>query len=280
MKKILIATDFSPAARNAAEWGVKLAEAFDAQVILVSAFEQMPIPVTETPMILNAEDLRVVIQRDLDQEKEVLKGETPVSIEALACEGSSTPAMLRVARARRADWMVVGMKGDGKGLRQAFGSTATGLARRTSLPLLIIPEGVRFSPPKAIALAIDVYSETGFSIPAAVRELAEKFHSKLFIIRWFNKQAGEVIEILHQTDGGNRTIGAFSPVCEMPADESVSDALNEYIAASPIDLLVMKPHPRMGPERWFLRSETRQMIFKTHVPLLVLPGEPLKNYLS
>jgi len=280
MKRILIATDLSPAARNAAEWGVKLAEAFDAKLILACAFEQVPIPVTETPMLLNAEDLRVVVQRELDQEKEALKRETAAPIEAMAYEGSPTPAMLRVARARQADWIVAGIKGVGKGFRQAFGSTVTGLARKTTLPLLVVPEGVRFSPPRAIALACDVYTESGLSIPAAVRELADKFHSKLFIIRVFNKEAGEVIEILHQAEGGSRTIGAFSPFCEMPAVESVTDALNDYIGASPIDLLVMKPHSRMGPERWFLRSETRQMIFKTQVPLLVIPGEPAKNPLS
>ncbi|HVU94136.1 MAG TPA: universal stress protein [Puia sp.] len=280
MKKILIATDLSPAARNAADWGVRLAKAFDAGVILASAFEQMPIPVTEAPVILNAEDMRVMVQRDVANEAELIKGDGAVPIEAMACEGSATPAMLRVVRARQADWIVVGMKGSGRELRRAFGSTVTGLGRKAGVPLLIIPEGVRFSPPKAIAMAVDVYTETGFSIPAPVRELAEKFHSKLFIIRLFNKGAGEVIEILHQTDGGNRTIGAFSPLCEMPAGESVTDALSEYIDASPIDLLVMKPHPRMGPERWFLRSETRQMIFKTHVPMLVLPGEPAKNDVS
>lgn len=259
---------------------MKLAEAFDAQVILASAFEQAPIPVTETPMILNTEDLRAVVQLDVSREAELLKGDGAVPIEAMACEGSPTPAILRVARKRQADWLVVGMKGSGKELRRVFGSTATGIARKASLPLLIVPEGVRFSPPKALALASDVYTDAGFSIPAVVRELIEKFHSKLFIIRLFNKGAGEVIEILHQNAGGNRTIGAFSPICEIPADESLTDVLNEYIAASPIDLLVMKPHPRMGPERWFLRSETRQMIFKTQVPLLVLPGESIKTDVS
>ena len=259
---------------------MKLAEAFDAKVILASAFEQAPIPVTETPMILNTEDLRAVVQRDVAREAELLKGDGLVAIEAMACEGAATPAILRVARSRQADWLVVGMKGSGKDFRRVFGSTATGLARRTPLPMLIVPEGVRFSPPKAIALASNVYTESGFSIPAAVRELIEKFHSKSFIIRMFNKQAGEVIEILHQGIGGSRTIGAFSPICEMPADESLTDALNEYIAASGIDLLVMKPHPRMGPERWFLRSETRQMIFKTQVPLLVLPAEPEEKHMS
>jgi nucleotide-binding universal stress UspA family protein len=280
MKKILIATDLSPAARNAAEWGMKLAEAFDAKVLLATAFEQVPIPVTETPVILTIGDLRLEVQREVEQEASHLASGGTVAVEGLACEGPATAATLRVARAREADWLLVGLKESGKDFRRTFGSTVTGLARRTSLPLLIIPEGVRFSAPKAIALANDVYTDGALSIPAAVRELADRFHSRLFVIRLFNKQAGEVVEILHQPSGSSQTIGAFSPLCELPADGSVVEALNEYIAASPIDLLVMRPHPRMAPERWFLRSDTRQMIFKTHIPLLVLPGESDKNDVS
>jgi nucleotide-binding universal stress UspA family protein len=273
MKKILVATDLSPAARNAAEWGLKLAQAFDAKLTLACAYEQMPIPVTEAPVFLNVEDLRGEVQREVEQEKEVLKGETAVPVEALACEGSATPAILRVARARKADLIIVGMKRDAKGTRKWLGSTAAGLARKTSLPLLIVPEGVPFSPPKAIGLASDVQFENGFPLPAAMRELGAKLHSRLFIIRLFNRQAGELIEILHQDDGANRTICAFFPMHMMPPNESIAGSLNECLAASPIDLLVMKPHPRMGLERWFFRSETRQMIFKINIPLLVLPGE-------
>jgi len=280
MKKILIATDLSPAARNAADWGMKLAEAFDAKVVLASAFEQMPIPVTDVPAVTSIGGLQLEVQREVEQEASRLEKEVPVAIEALAFEGVASGAILRFAHARQAGWIVVGMKGNGKDFRRTFGSTVTGLARKSDLPLLIVPEGIRFSPPKAIALANDVYTDGELTVPAEVQQLADRFHSKLFVIRLFNKQSGEVIEILHQGVGGNRTIGAFSPLCELPADESVAGALNDYIAASPIDLLVMKPHPRTAPERWFLRSDTRQMIFKTHVPLLVLPSVGSKNDLS
>jgi nucleotide-binding universal stress UspA family protein len=280
MKKIVVATDLSPAAKNASAYGLGLAEAFDAKLILASAFEQVPIPITETPVILIPEDMRNVVRLRLEQEAKELAGDRRVTIEGLSCEGGATAAILRVARTQGADLIVAGIKGIGKGFKRTFGSTVTGLARKTTIPLLIIPEGVRFSAPKAIGLASDVYMDARLSIPPAVREFADRFHSKLFIIRLFNKQAGEVIEILHQGAGGNRVVGAFSPLCELPADESVATALNEYIAASPIDLLVMKPHPRMSPETWFLRSDTRQMIFKTNIPLLVLPEEPVKNQVS
>jgi len=277
MKKILIATDFSVAAQNATDYGVRLAQAVGATVILASAFEEVPVPVTDTPLIAVPEDLRGLVQRQLELEADSFPRERAVSVEVLPCEGPASTAILGAARSMNAELIIAGMKGSGKSLRKIFGSTVTGLARRTSIPLLIIPEGVSFAPLKAIAMASDVAHETDYGIPVAVRRLADQFHSKIFVIRLFNKQAGEVIEILHQSANLNRTIGAFAPLCEIPADATVAEALKDYIAASPIDLLVMKPHPKTLPERWFLRSNTRQMIFQTDVPLLILPGEPHKN---
>jgi nucleotide-binding universal stress UspA family protein len=163
-------------------------------------------------------------------------------------------------------------------MRRIFGSVVTGLAKKTTIPLLVVPEGVSFRLPKAIAMAVDVLRETDYAIPLPVRQMADQFHSKMYIIRLFNKQLGEVIEILHQSANLHRTIGAFTPLCEIPADDTVVDALNDYIASSPIDLLVMRPHPRSVPERWFLRSNTRQMIFQTDIPLLILPGESPNNH--
>lgn len=273
MHTILIATDFSPAARSAAQYGLQLARAFNATLILAGAFEQVPIPVAETPLVADPEDMRFLVQRQLGTEAAALTPGEPFPIECIACQGSATSAILRTAKARGADLIVVGMKGNGKDVRRIFGSTVTGLARKTTIPLLIIPEMAKFSPPKALAFASDVLKDTDYSVPDIVKQLADRFHSKLFIIRLFNKHAGEVIEILHQNLNGNRTLGAFMPLYELPADESVTDRLNDYIAMSPASLLVMRPHPHILPERWFLRSKTRQMIFKTEVPLLVIPGE-------
>jgi hypothetical protein len=56
MKNILIATDFSPAARDATQYGIKLAEALEARVTLVTAFEEIPIPVGEAMNIITNDD--------------------------------------------------------------------------------------------------------------------------------------------------------------------------------------------------------------------------------
>ena len=55
MKTILVPTDFSEEARNAAEYAVKLAKEVKAKVILFHTF-QVPIPISEVPVMVISEN--------------------------------------------------------------------------------------------------------------------------------------------------------------------------------------------------------------------------------
>jgi nucleotide-binding universal stress UspA family protein len=271
MKNILIATDFSPAALDAALYGIKLAAAFEARVTLVTAFEEIPIPVDEAMNIITNEDMRSLARQELEEEKRRLTADTPLPIDMLLKKGTVVRAVLSAAEETHADLIVVGMTGTEKDIRRSFGSAATTLAQKTRVPLLVVPEEARFSPPVAIALAEDVSMQKTTETPEPVRKLLAKFHSKLFVVRVFNKRQGEVIEVVYDPSDGRRTIGASSPLHEIAGNKHVANALENFVSKNPISILVMQPQPHTLPERWFLRSNTKEMIFETSIPLLILP---------
>ncbi|MDR3714222.1 MAG: universal stress protein [Puia sp.] len=273
MKTLLIATDFSTAARNATEYGLGLAGAFGAEIVLVSAYEQMPIPVIGSTALTSPDDMREIVRGQLEEEATKLITPATIRHEVLSRKGSTVAAILSAARDTNADLVIVGMGGSGKTYRKVFGSTATALAGKTPVALLVVPEGAAYAPPFSIAIASDVLREQDHQVPAIVLKLAERFQSKLYIIRIFSKQAGEVIEILHHSATSDSIVGSFSPLCEIPATNRVADALAQFISANPVSMLVMTPHLRSAPEQWFLRSNTRELIFKTGIPLLILPGD-------
>lgn len=117
MKKIMIATDFSPAARNATDYALRLAEAFDAPVVLMAAYEQEPILVTETPLMLNSEIEKDLVQRRLEQEVDNLMTEKPKAIDILVLRPE--PKSLLGER--------------------LYGSTTRDMLFDSSIPLLILP---------------------------------------------------------------------------------------------------------------------------------------------
>jgi len=271
MKNILIATDFSPAALDATQYGMRLAAAFEARVTLVTAFEEIPIPVGEAMNIITNEDMRTLAKRQLEKEMRRLNADIPLHVDTLLKKGPVVRAILAAAEETHADLIVVGMTGTEKDIRRSFGSAATTLAQKTPVPLLVIPEEAKFTPPTAIALAEDVVRLKENETPEAVRQLLAKFHAKLFVIRVFNKQQGEVIEVLHDPSDGRRTIGAFSPLHKIAGNKHVANALENFIEENPVGILVMQPQRWAPPEKWFIRSNTKEMIFQTSIPLLVLP---------
>ncbi len=179
------------------------------------------------------DDMRTLAQRQLEEEKRRCSGDTSVPIDLLTKKGNVVHTILAVAEEMHADLIVVGMTGTEKNIRRSFGSAATTLSRKTPVPLLVIPEGARFTPPVVIALAEDVIKGKEDETPKVVRELLGEFHAKLFLIRVFNKQSGEVIEILHESANGHRTIGAFSPLYEIPASKNVAHAPGEFYRSEP-----------------------------------------------
>jgi nucleotide-binding universal stress UspA family protein len=271
MKNILIATDFSPAALDATLYGIKYAAAFEAHVTLVTAFEEIEIPAGEAMNIITNDDMHKLAQRQLAEEKLRLGADTALPFDTLLKKGPVARAILSAAKETHADLIVVGMTGTEKDIRRSFGSAATTLAQKTPVPLLVIPEGTKFTPPVAIALAEDVAMQKKNETPEPVRKLLAKFHSKLFVVRIFNKQHGEVIEVPHDPSDGRRTIGAFSPMHGIAGNKHVARALENFIENSPVDILVIQPQPHTLPERWLLRSNTKEMIFETSIPLLILP---------
>src|ERR1700722_12716390 len=103
MKNILIATDFSPAALDAALYGIKLAAAFEARVTLVTAFEEIPIPVDEAMNIITNEDMRSLARQELEEEKRRLTADAPLPIDMLVKKGTVVRAVLSSAEEMHAD---------------------------------------------------------------------------------------------------------------------------------------------------------------------------------
>lgn len=79
MKTFLIATDFSAASRNATQYGIALAKAFNGRVILVNAYQQVPVTVTE-PLIFVAPDMGALATQKLEEEADfsISENATPV----------------------------------------------------------------------------------------------------------------------------------------------------------------------------------------------------------
>lgn len=273
MKTILVATDFSEASRNASLYAIEMAKAFNARVILFSAYQQIPIPVNESAVIMATEDMKKVTHQLLEQEVRNLYSEKEIAIETGCKEGPSHDTILAAAREQKADLIITGLKSKARGFRKLFGSTVTALTKKTNTPMIIVPEDTKYTPIDTIAIAndSDLPPGTDNRLLYSLRYIAERFHSKVYIVRVFDDSFRDVYEWSAHPSKLEKMIRTLDPRYERIEGNKIPAALNHFIKGYKVNLLAMLPHKHNFLEKLFIKSTTASMIFETKIPLLILP---------
>lgn len=141
MNTILIATDFSPASRNASIYGIQLANTLKANIILFNAFKKnVSSDAKDSSLLYDAmmqSDKRLLEEADfLDPKHEMM--------EVICDEGIAYDSIMKIANEKKVDCIVVGRKGNGDAIKDLFGSTATALTRNSNIPIIVVPEHAGF----------------------------------------------------------------------------------------------------------------------------------------
>ena len=137
---ILCPIDFSEASAGALRYAAAVADHFAARLILLAV---------EDPLLTQAADLGTGVlwtaeecQREIEQFASKTFGDSPPALAALEYEaavGKPAPEILRVARDRGCDLIVISTHGLTGFRKLFFGSTTERVLRETTLPVLITP---------------------------------------------------------------------------------------------------------------------------------------------
>ena len=272
MKTILVATDFSEAAHNACLYAGELAKAFNARLILFSAYEQVPVPVSEIA-VLNLEEMGIHVQHQLEDEKEALTREYKIPVETMSKPGIAARGILQTVAEKKVDIIIAGMKKTGAAMRRLFGSTVTALIKKLSVPLLIVQEKTSFVNISTIALATesDAGPYSGPHLLDILREIGERFHSKLYLVRIARNQLHEAYEVQNRPFILSRMVRTLDPSYECIEGKDIPQALNDFNEAYHVNLLGILPHEHHFLQWLYYNSITRAMVFESKIPLLILP---------
>ena len=270
MQRILIATDFSTAARNASLYGVELAKHFETTAILFSSY-RVPPPPSAFIYTLSKYDLMLQTDRRLLREADFLDP-TKELIEIACDEGFAGDPIISIANEKKVDYIIAGMKGTGKHFKNVLGSTAISLAVKSNIPVILVPEGARFKDPVKILFVNDGHTASGKDIPKGLTEVAEHFKSELYVVKMTKNKNKESIGISGHIQKLTKEIQIPGSSFEYPIDTDIRHALNEFIEINEVDMLVMMTHKQDWIDRIYRKSHTREMNFHTNIPSLILPG--------
>jgi nucleotide-binding universal stress UspA family protein len=273
MKTLLVATDFSTASHNAFKYSLELASSLEAKIVLFTAFQPVAIASPETAIIITADELRQTSQASLQQQLRTAGIPVKVPVELRCEEGEAVKAILEEAGKLKADFIITGIKDHGKGFRQFFGSTVTGLAKHSTIPLLVIPEQAPFKQPGRIALANDITIETDAHTLDALTFLGQCFHSKVYILRIIDNRLTEVFELMDRPAKLATLERTLETEYAYYKSKHITEALGDFVHKQQINLLALIPHHHGFMERVFHKSQTKSMIFRSDIPLLILPEQ-------
>jgi nucleotide-binding universal stress UspA family protein len=136
VRRILLATDLSPASEAATQQAIDLAHDLGASLLIVSVID--PDLRGAAGSRLERMDQRRAAREQAAQAVVVRGRQAGISVSFLVWEGEPGPAIVEAAASEGADMIVVGSHGRGRVGRFMLGSVSDHVIRNASAPVLIV----------------------------------------------------------------------------------------------------------------------------------------------
>jgi nucleotide-binding universal stress UspA family protein len=141
IKTILFPTDFSQGARAAMDHAISLAKDYHAKLILLYVIQDISIAEWYIPSTLSVTDLVEDMQRSANAEMDRWGTEVSAKaadVEKMVVRGVPFVEIIKTAKDKKADLIVIGTHGRTGIDHMLFGSTAEKVVRKSSCPVLTV----------------------------------------------------------------------------------------------------------------------------------------------
>jgi nucleotide-binding universal stress UspA family protein len=270
MKVIVVPTDYSAIAVNAMNYAIEMAQAVNANLMLVHVY-QIPVSLSNDVYvpIIGPEELQKINDERIQELKREVEhisfGKLKVYAEARL--GNVVDELQELCKSIQPLAVVMGTKGESAVERIFMGSNTLLAIRHLNAPVIVVPPGAIFKGIKKIGLACD-FKMVVESIPTdLIRELVNTFHAELEVLnvdynsKHFKPDTPEQSLLLHTL------LEDLKPKYFFINNPVVEDGISEFAENNNIDLLVVIPKKHKLLDSLFQKSHTRQLAFHSHIPI-------------
>jgi nucleotide-binding universal stress UspA family protein len=271
MKTIIIPTDFSPAATNAMNYGVDMALAIDASVLLLHIYT-IPVAVGDVPIaLLSVDDLKNNAEEDIQRLKKgvdhITSGKLKIYTEARL--GNLTDELEEVCKRIQPFAVVMGTTGVSGVERALFGSNTLSVIKHLTYPVICVPRGKEYGLGiKRIGLACDFREIVSTTPVSAIREFVKAFNGQLFVLNIDHDNQQFKPDTPHESVLLHTELRELHPEYHFIAHRDLEDGINEFAETNNLDLIIAIPKKHKLLEGLFRKSATRQLVFESHVPVM------------
>jgi len=271
MKTILIPTDFSPVAANAVNYGVDMALAINASVLLLHVYN-IPIAYGDVPVaLLSVDDMKKSAEENIERLKKDVEHLTSgkLKIYTETRMGNLVDELEDLCRKIQPFAVVMGTTGTSAVERTLFGSNTLTAIKHLTCPVICVPKGKEYGKGiRKIGLACDFREVVETTPVSEIKEFVKEFHAQLFVLnvdhenKNFRPDTPEQSALLHVV------LEEVHPEYHFITHKDIEDGINEFAEKNNLDLVIAIPKKHKLLDGLFKKSSTRQLVFESHVPVM------------
>ncbi|MBK7761834.1 MAG: universal stress protein [Bacteroidetes bacterium] len=270
MNTLLIPTDFSPIADNAITYAIELAsyykldiDLFHVAVVATTGADMMYIDVSN--------DFIQSAEAEMAKKISELNSKYPsIQFNGKVTTGQFIGSLQQYCNDTHPIAVVMGITGEGTAIDKLIGSNVILAMKNIHEPLLVVPRKAIFKPITNLCFACDMKKVVNSTPILSIKAFAKLFNAKIHMLnidfenRHYSANTPTELETLNEMFEGLETQYHFIE------HENVQEAIDEFIEANSMDLLIMLPKKHSMFEGLFRKSHTKEMLYHSHVPILAL----------
>ena len=279
MKNILVPTDFSATALNAAHYALQLAKQLGtARLVLYHAYQAPMVidPMVPVVQFVNEDQLKRDSQEALEKFKLILLAFCPKTcVIETYCEYALLNMGLDEACAKtNSDLIIMGITGGGILEEKLVGSNTLSVAKHTKVPLIIVPANSQYTGINRIMLASD-FDKADTTIPVELlKKIITETNAKLIVFNIEEETDEYAVKYPANVMGESYAIYTLlqdlKPEYKFSTNTNYTETINQFVLEYQVDMVITIPKKHGFFERLFSPSHTKMLAFHSHVPVMII----------
>jgi nucleotide-binding universal stress UspA family protein len=257
MMTIIVPTDFSGVANNAARYAAQMITGqYDVKLILFNIIEKA--------------SERAEAETLMEKLKTELQSSSIAKIESRVEEGGDIIDNIeRLARHLGAQLIVMGITGKSRLEKVFLGSNTLKMVERNICPVLVIPPSAQYSKIKNVTLLSD-FKDVSSSIPVIpIKNVLQLFRPALHII---NVNSDHYVSLTTEFMGERSRLlemfGELNPEFYFIGTMDLHETVQTFVADKQIDMIITVPRNHSFFGSMFKTSNTKRLVYESAIPIL------------
>lgn len=281
MRTLLVPTDFSTTAQNAAIYAIALGKQVHANRLLFLHTYELAVmadPMMPITAVQDIETVKEAAEKHVENcinEFRLSHAKDGIIINGIAEYGSLSSVISNIIHQQEVDLVVMGITGGGAMVEKLIGSNTINVASNVKIPVLIIPPHTLFTPIEKMVLACD-FESLEKSLPLHwMSTIIQETHAELLVLN-VEKTHSEMdlqfpSRIFGESSEVHRLLDKFNPSYHfVEGNDSFTHAVNDFLEEKGAQIVISVAQHKNFFQKLFMGSHTRNLAFHTKIPLLVM----------